>query len=65
MTTKRTQVGLHLDESLIEGLREMSAATGVPMSEFMRRAVGQALAAYREKGSVPQLPAAPKRKPRQ
>jgi hypothetical protein len=64
MSTKRTQVGLHLDAEVIEGLREMSVASGVPMSEFMRRAIAEALAAYREKGSVPQLPA-PRRKLRQ
>jgi hypothetical protein len=61
MSTKRTQVGLHLDADLIEGLREMNVQSGVPMSEFMRRAIAQALAAYREKGVVPQLPA-PRRK---
>jgi hypothetical protein len=58
MTTKRTQVGLHLDTDVIEGLREMSTESGVPMSEFMRRAIAQALAAYRDKGAVPQAPAA-------
>lgn len=64
MTTKRTQVGLHLDAYLIEGLRQMSTESGVPMAEFMRRAIAQALAAYRDKGAVPQMPA-PRRKIRQ
>jgi hypothetical protein len=63
MSTKRTQVGLHLDADVIEGLRAMSSESGVPMSEFMRRAIAQALATYREKGAVPQVPAI-KRKPR-
>lgn len=64
MTTKRTQVGLHLDADVIEGLRAMSTTSGVPMSEFMRRAIAQALAVYRDKGAVPQLPV-PRRKLRQ
>jgi Ribbon-helix-helix protein, copG family len=64
MTTKRAQVGLHLDADVIEGLREMTTVSGVPMSEFMRRAVAQALAAYRDKGTVPQASTAPRRKRR-
>jgi predicted DNA-binding protein len=43
VTTKRTQVGLHLDAATLERLREMSERTGVPMAEFMRRAITAAL----------------------
>jgi hypothetical protein len=43
MTTKRTQVGLHLDAAMIRDIRTLCAKTGQPMTEFMRGAIKTAL----------------------
>jgi len=52
MTTKRTQVGLHLDPDMIRDIKLACKKTGQPMTEFMREAIKAALKreAYAAKG---------------
>ncbi len=43
MTTKRTQVGLHLDPEMIERVRKAAASAAIPMTAYMREAIEEKL----------------------